>query len=371
MQRFLQLHFLTSYPPANLNRDDLSRPKTAVLGNVQRLRISSQCLKRTWRTSEAFAEALAGHLGLRTKMLGILVFEALGAGKTLADALAGKPGGGLPALPEALAGAAAQKIAGVFGKLKTAGEAKETKRQREAGLTIEQLAHLSTEELTSVGALVEVLRAGKREPAEAELKLLRETTKAVDIAMFGRMLADEPGFNVDATVQVAHAVTVHKVAAETDYFTAVDDLNVRQEDLGAAHVGELGFGAGLFYHYVCVNRRQLAETLGDPELARRGLAALITAALTTSPSGKQNSFGSRAYASFVLAEKGEAQPRSLHAAFLAPVSGEDVLGTAVERLTSACRRMDEVYGPCAEARYTLNAVAGEGSLRALAAFAAE
>lgn len=371
MQRFLQLHFLTSYPPANLNRDDLSRPKTAMLGNAQRLRISSQCLKRTWRTSAAFAETLAGNLGLRTKMLGLLVHEALTTGKTLAEALAGTPGGGLATLPEGLAAAAAQKIAGVFGKLKAASEAKDTKRQREAGLTIEQLAHLSPEELSAVGALVEVLRTEKREPEEAELKLLRAVTKAVDIAMFGRMLADEPGFNVEAAVQVAHAVTVHKVAAETDYFTAVDDLNVRQEDLGAAHVGELGFGAGLFYHYVCVNRRQLAQTLGDPELVRRGLTALITAALTSSPSGKQNSFGSRAYALYALAEKGEAQPRSLHAAFLSPVAGEDVLATAVGRLTSACEKMDAVYGPCAAERASFNAATGEGSLQALAAFAAE
>ena len=77
MSQFIQLHILTSYPPANLNRDDLGRPKTAVMGGTQRLRISSQSLKRAWRTSDLFEQALKGHLGTRTKEMGVRVLNAL------------------------------------------------------------------------------------------------------------------------------------------------------------------------------------------------------------------------------------------------------------------------------------------------------
>ena len=67
MSEFIQLHMLVSYPPSNLNRDDLGRPKTAVMGGTQRLRISSQSLKRAWRTSDIFSKSLEGHIGIRTK----------------------------------------------------------------------------------------------------------------------------------------------------------------------------------------------------------------------------------------------------------------------------------------------------------------
>ncbi|MFP4237150.1 MAG: type I-E CRISPR-associated protein Cas7/Cse4/CasC [Desulfonatronovibrio sp.] len=77
MSTFIQLHLLTSYPPANLNRDDLGRPKTARMGGVDRLRVSSQSLKRTWRTSGLFEEAVAGYVGTRTKRLGVEVFNCL------------------------------------------------------------------------------------------------------------------------------------------------------------------------------------------------------------------------------------------------------------------------------------------------------
>jgi CRISPR system Cascade subunit CasC len=71
MTTFLQLHMLTSYPPACLNRDDLNRPKTTVMGGVPRLRISSQSLKRAWRKSPCFEESLKGHVGTRTKTKGV------------------------------------------------------------------------------------------------------------------------------------------------------------------------------------------------------------------------------------------------------------------------------------------------------------
>jgi CRISPR system Cascade subunit CasC len=140
---------------------------------------------------------------------------------------------------------------------------------------------------------------------------LWEKHKAADIGLFGRMLADSPKYNTEAACQVADAVTVHRAAVEDDFFTAVDDLRSREEDAGSAHVGEQGFGAGLFYVYVCIDCDLLKENLkGDGELAGKAVGALIDAATKVSPTGKQNSFASRAWAYYGLAEKGNRQPRS-------------------------------------------------------------
>jgi CRISPR system Cascade subunit CasC len=209
--------------------------------------------------------------------------------------------------------------------------------------------------------------------------LLRHPVSAVDIAMFGRMLASNPGFSVEAAVQVAHAITVHKASVEDDYFTAVDDLNRGDVDSGAAHIGETGFGSGVYYLYLCINRELLDENLGkDSALRNRALAALIEAVAQVAPTGKQNSFASRAYASLVLAEKGDQQPRSLSLAFLKPVSnpgGEsDIAAKAIKALSDKRKSLEAMYGASGEC---LAAVEGEyrpqlqeatGSLKELIAF---
>lgn len=343
MSTFVQLHLLTSYPPANLNRDDLGRPKTAVMGGAQRLRISSQSLKRAWRTSEPFGRALAGRIGTRTKRAGTqrVLQPLLAAG-----------------IPEKEALDWSRSVAERFGK------------NEGAGADIEQLAHLSPAELSAVDALATRLAREKRPPRPEEIEgLLRADAGAADIALFGRMLAASPAFNVEAAAQVAHAITVHKVTVEDDYFTAVDDLNRGEEDAGAGHIGETEFAAGLFYLYLCVDRDLLAQNLlGDDSLAATTLRALTEAAATVSPTGKQNSFGSRACASYVLAEKGSRQPRSLSVAFLKPVSGPDMLAEAISVLERMRANMERVYGPQADETCAVNAATGEGSFAALLDF---
>ncbi|PIX83189.1 MAG: type I-E CRISPR-associated protein Cas7/Cse4/CasC, partial [Nitrospirae bacterium CG_4_10_14_3_um_filter_70_108] len=156
---------------------------------------------------------------------------------------------------------------------------------------------------------------------------------------------------------------VHGVTVEDDFYTAVDDLNRGEEDVGAGHMGETEFAAGLFYLYLCIDRELLAENLdGDADLAKKTLAALIEAAATVAPTGKQASFASRARASYLLCERGDQQPRSLSVAFLKPVKGDDLLAQAVSRLNEAVSNMDQVYGACADQRCSLNAEIGEGSL---------
>ncbi len=341
MSEFIQLHLLTSYPPSNLNRDDLGRPKTARMGGFDRLRVSSQSLKRTWRVSELFEEAMADHIGIRTKRFGVTVYDALiehGVGEKKAKKWAAS-------------------IAGVFGKSK------------KDSLEIEQLAHVSPSEKENAMALVATLAGEGRAPEKDELDLLQADNTAVDIALFGRMLASSPAFNVEAACQVAHAISVHSVVVEDDYFTAVDDLNDGMEDSGSAHIGEAGFAAALFYSYVCINKSQLIDNLsGDRKLAEKTVKAFTEAAVKVSPTGKQNSYASRAYASYVLAEKGEQQPRSLSVAFLKPVTEPDQGGASVTALKRQADNFDTVYGPCAAARYELNALDGEGSLAELLQF---
>ena len=190
--------------------------------------------------------------------------------------------------------------------------------------------------------------------------------------MFGRMLADAPAYNVEAAIQVAHAFTVHKAAVEDDYFSAVDDLNDGSEDAGAGHIGERGYGAGVFYLYLCINRELLQENLGgDAELTGRALEALLHAVTKVAPTGMQNSFASRAYAAFALAEKGDQQPRSLAQAFLKPVRAREdwsLLDAAVGALDRRCENFDQVYGACATGRYRFNVETGEGSLQGLTDF---
>jgi len=340
MSWFLQLHLLTSYPPANLNRDDLGRPKTAIVGGKQRLRVSSQSLKRAWRTSAVFEDALAGHIGTRTQKVGQRVLDVLKA--------AGLKEG--EAKPWAVA------IAQQFGTVKD--------------IKTEQIAHLSPEELAAVDALAARLADEKRAPTEEDLKLLRATHRAADIALFGRMLAEAPGFNTDAAAQVAHAITVHAAAVEDDYFTAVDDLNKR-EDTGAGHVNQSEFGAGIFYLYLCIDRDLLVRNLqGDEALAARTLRALVQAAATVAPNGKQNSYASRAYASYVLAEVGQDQPRSLSAAFLGDLPGEHPLKAAIGALETTRQNFAACYGNTWTGEAKLDVTAGAGSLAEILEFVA-
>ena len=413
MSRFVQLHLLTSYPPANLNRDDLGRPKTAVMGNVPRLRVSSQSLKRAWRTSDVFKQALSNHMGTRTKEMGKKIFKkCLKANISEQNALkysrqiAGKFGKvvGTPAKDTLKDWTAALKSvlsknsdkieiekedfdqwASNFANLfRKNGKGWSTKVEDEfiklnsddklarMVTDLEQLAHFSPEEIEDIDALIQKLEQENREPTKDELQLLRDDHKAVDIALFGRMLADAPIFNTEAAAQVAHAISVHQVTVEDDYFTAIDDLNDGSEDAGAAHLGETEFAAGLFYLYLCIDREALKENLSsDAELASKALSALIESVATVAPRGMQNSFGSRAYASYILCEKGDEQPRSLSVAFLKPITGSDILANAISGLEECREKMNSVYGidngePC-----ILNAQTGQGSIKEMLKYATE
>jgi len=340
MTTFLQMHLLTTYPASNLNRDDTGRPKTVVFGGKPRLRISSQSLKRAWRTSAVFAERLGERVGKRTQRLGETILAHL------------KQRG----MDDEKATEISRSIAGTFGKLTDDKEKNQT--------FIKQLAFISEDERARAIALADRALAGE-DITDALDKLLGKTDSAADIAMFGRMLADAPAFNREAAVQVAHAMTTHNVIVEDDYYVAVDDLKRpadRDGDVGTSFIGVQEYGAGVFYLYACIDTSLLQSNLGgDKALARDAVKALVEAAATVAPRGKQASFASRARASYILLERGPQQPRTLAAAFIKSVRHEDILTESIGRLRAFRGNLDKAYGAGADAMRELVATAEEAS----------
>jgi CRISPR system Cascade subunit CasC len=321
MSRFIQLHALTLHPAANLNRDGAGRPKTLIYGGAERARISSQSQKRALRTSAAFARAVGGAIGVRSALFARAAVERLVAqGLDRAEAT------------RRLEGLLAHDR---IGKLKP-GEA-----------ATEQLVHLGPDELARLEVLAEALLTAEEVPAKQAL-ILQPAPRAADIAMFGRMLADNPAFNVAAAVQVAHAFTVHRVLVEDDLFTAVDDLAPRAAP-GAAFLGVSQFAGGLFYAYVCIDAGRLIDNLsGDRTLAAAAVDGLIRAALSEGPSARQSAFASHARASYALVEVGEETPRTLGGAFERPL-GEgpeeaELTPAAIARLRSWREALGKAYG---------------------------
>lgn len=348
MTRFVQLHFLTVYPPSNPNRDAQGRPKTAIYGGVPRLRLSSQSLKRAARLSDTMRKGLEGYMGERTQRIGEEVRKHLldsGAGEKQADSIA-------------------KSIADIFGKVDEAAI-----KKNPAHVRTRQLAFVSPGERAAAFEWADKMLAGEGEPDDLKKVVLRTADGAVDVAMFGRMLADDPGFNRDAAVQLSHAITTHQAVVEDDYYTAVDDLKRPAEDMGAGFVGEAGFGSGVYYLYACIDTDLLVKNLdGDRDLARRATEAVVEAFATATPSGKRNSYGHHARASYIRAEAGETQPRSLAAAFLRPVEGVDLMRASVDALEAMATKFDCAYGPQADADETMDVDKGVGSLGAIRSF---
>lgn len=346
MTTFLQLHLLTTYPAANLNRDDTGRPKTMIFGGTERLRQSSQSLKRAYRTSDVFASSLNGAVGTRSNGFTAPLVKALKARGMPDDEIV-------------------KRVGDVIDKDRLG------KKKGDKPTDTEQLVHLGQDEIARLEGLADRLIAGDA-LSEKEAVVLTQKPRAADIALFGRMLADNPAYNVEAAAQVAHAFTTHRVSVEDDFYTAVDDLKSadREQDRGAGFIGVQEYGAGIFYLYICLNATLLKSNLaGDTDLAVKSGLALIEAAATVSPKGKQNSFASRAYADFVLLEAGPRAPRTLAAAFLKPVGQgdheNDYGDISKRRLEDLRGKFNSAYGSADANPAILDVATGEGTLAAV------
>ncbi len=323
---FLEVHVLQNFSLSNLNRDDTGAPKTCDFGGTRRARISSQCLKRAVRTyfrSEAAIPPEA--LGYRTK----LVKEAL------SDRIAKR---GAPDA-DALAGATIAHLGLALKKEKT-----------------EYLLFLGEAELDTLAASAVEHRAalsqsGKTDKAaqHAMLQAL-DGGGAVDLALFGRMIADKPDKNIDAAVQMAHAFSTHAVSTEFDFYSAVDDLQ-REDDEAGAGAGMLGttlYNSSCYYRYANLDVRQLATNLGAH--ASRGadaVRAFLSGVIHAVPTGKQTGSAAQNPPGCVLVIARETGLWSLANAFVRPVrprGDDDLVQLSAEALVGHFQKLAALYG---------------------------
>ncbi len=332
----IQIHILQNYAPSNLNRDDTGSPKTAYFGGVPRGRISSQCLKRSIRLSETFKAAFEAEnlLAKRTKRLPELIrveLQALGADEEAVNAIVAR-------VPEIGSESGRDK-----GKVEE-GEAVKTRQlifigQNEIRPMAEKLFKLYQEK---------GLKAWKKlDIKEITRALGKSTPCSIDVAMFGRMTTSEAFENVQAAVQVAHALSANTVEQEFDYFTAVDDLQPNEET-GAEMIGDVEYNSSTYYKYINVHWEGLVKNLGDDKaVARRAVLALLEAAALAQPSGKQNTFAAQNLPDLILVEvRKKNLPVSYANAFIEPVrqgAKRTLMDSAVEKLNDYMARIGDTY----------------------------
>lgn len=328
----LDINILQTVPPSNLNRDDTGSPKSATYGGVRRARVSSQAWKRATRL--AFADALdASTLGTRTKR----VVELLGERIVAKD--------------EDIAVERAQELAEIafaVAGIKLTDARKSTSENplpRESGYLL-FLSALQLENVAQLCVDANGMDDAKAALKAADVKHALDTSHSVDLALFGRMVADASDLNVDAACQVAHAISVHPAEAEFDYFTAVDDHKAADdaEDAGAGMIGTVEFNSSTLYRYATVDVDRLNQNLGDAEATRRAVEAFARAFVTSMPSGKQNTFANRTLPDAVVLSIRDTQPVNLVGAFEEAVTEEPRLRTASEKLRAHALGVDETFG---------------------------
>lgn len=335
--RFVQIHTLSSYPAVLLNRDDAGLAKRLPYGGTSRLRVSSQCLKRHWRTEKQDPWALQRMevpMAVRSRhVVEREIMKDFDAPQEIAEAIR----------------IALAKL--LFGKDNV------DIKKRQALLLgrpeIDYLSKLAREAAAtgSVKAAEAAIEAalGKGD-GKKNLAAMREVAgnlaAGLEAALFGRMVTSDPEANTDAAIHVAHAFTVHEEESESDYFTVVDDLvRVEEGEAGTAGIFDTELTSGLFYGYVVVDVPALVENLGtDRALAGRVVEHLLHLIATVSPGAKKGSTAPYAYADLMLVELGVAQPRSLAGAFRKPVPlNGDVLENALSALSDHLARFDAAY----------------------------
>lgn len=322
----LDVHVLQTVPPSNLNRDDTGSPKTARFGGAVRARVSSQAWKRATRT--AFRKVLdPSELGVRSKRL----VEILGDEIVRLD----------PSTPDT----AADHAKDVLAALKIKVSAPRSKDKKDHPEESAYLVFLSSRQITRLADLaLETARSGGKVDAKEAKKRANEE-HSVDVALFGRMIADDADLNVDAATQVAHAISVHAVSNEYDYFTAVDDhkKDDAEEDAGAGMIGTVEFNSATLYRYASVDVDRLHDNLGDPKATRRAVEAFVRSFVTSMPTGKQNTFANRTLPDAVLVVLRDSQPINLVGAFEEAIPDRYV-PTAIDRLAAHAGDLHEAYG---------------------------
>lgn len=303
---YVDIHVVQTVPPSCVNRDDTGSPKTAFYGGVNRARVSSQSWKKAVREEfkDIFPENI---LGMRTKKIVAMV-----ACEIMSNLKEGEE------IEAEDADIVASKLLGLAGL-----KVKSVEKGTDAlfFMSYAQAKALAELYVEDPGIIEE-----PKKPTPEEKKIITENKKkakealsnnpGVDIALFGRMVADDPSLNTDACVQVAHAISTHTVSNEYDYFTAVDDLQ-EEDNAGAGHIGTVEFNSSTLYRYATVAVHALKEELGED--TRKAVEGFISAFCSSMPTGKQNTFANRTFPDAILVTLRGDQPVNLVGAFEKPI----------------------------------------------------
>lgn len=347
MKTLIEIHALQNFAPSNLNRDDTGAPKDALFGGTRRARVSSQCLKRAVRQhfkSLVEQKSLAPEdVAIRTKrVLDALVALLKENGRDESESI-DKSRLALAAMELPVKEGDKSEYLLFLGK-------------RE----IQEVARIIDEKWDSIstpGAPVEGKKAGKgkkdaSKQADPELKKALDKVfnggKAVDVALFGRMLADMPEKNQDAACQVAHAISTHSVEREFDFYTAVDDRKP-EDTAGADMMGTVEFNSACFYRYAVVDWEKLVRNLqDDTELAKKGLRAFLGGFVVAEPTGKQNTFAAHNPPEFVVISiRRNTASRNLANAFETAVrvrKDESLTRVSAGKLAQKAKTLQAVFG---------------------------
>lgn len=358
----IELHLLQSFPVSNLNRDDIGQPKTVQFGGCTRGRISSQCLKKAARGLLPAYGLQESEVGWRTKRLADAAAPLLVSRGRPAQDAAEIAEAGMESLGFAFKNGLTQYLlyvgrpaAGIladycdreWGKLAAAAAKKKraAERSRRKKSEADEPADGESEEAApgaSRGRLAKVKPEGA---AAREAERIFDATRVADIALFGRMIADNTDFNITGACQVAHAISTHAVATEFDYYTALDDLKPTAEP-GADMLGTVDFNAACYYRYANLDLGQLAENLpGDPDLASRAARAWLHAFIRAVPGAKQNSMAASSVPEILLGVARDVGSWSLANAFLRPVADvPDIMAASAERLVHHFGQIRSFYG---------------------------
>lgn len=367
MKTMIEIHALQNFAPSNLNRDQTGAPKDAFFGGTRRARVSSQCNKRAVR--EYFKmkveekEILPENLGQRSKrFLDEVVDHLVKKGRGQEDArnrarLAMLAGSGTWIAPceansdedeksEYLLFLGRNEIASVAATINERWKA-------ENWVAIEKALEKSS------------AKEKKKEAAKKASKELKESFarilnggKAVDVALFGRMLADMPEKNQNAACQVAHAISTHAVEREFDFYTALDERKP-EDTAGADMMGTVEFNSACFYRYAVVDWEKLVANLqDDTELAAKGLRAFLEGFVVAEPTGKQNTFAAHNPPEFVaVSVRRNTAPRNLANAFetaLRVKKDESLTKESALRLSAKAVALDKLYGTTCNSRYAVS-----------------
>jgi CRISPR system Cascade subunit CasC len=329
----VEFHILQSFPVTCLNRDDVGAPKTAMIGGVSRARVSSQCWKRAIRL--AMHEVCGVELGIRTKLLSDLVSEACKKIGASADQ----------------AKACGDKIEKIFVKAES-----KKKGDEDADSKADTLMFLSPAEISKIAEAFkekefnpdEVVKDPKKPERDLEKIIGKpkfaqaDTLDGLDVALFGRMVAQAPSMNVEAAASFSHAISTHRVSNEVEFFTAVADY---AKDLGSAHMGSLEFNAATYYRYISLDLGQLYESLGGDQFFSQALSSFIKALYVAVPSARQSTQAGACSWDFaeVLVRKGQGMQLSFETPIKKDVNG-GFLQPSIEFLKSSLTKKEKLSG---------------------------